>query len=151
MKKFLIALVVVLACSGPAFADPLDTFLDDLNVQAVEDPDGYSLQLGTHFDVPRMQVDSVIDEVDRMADAFLVFQLGRMTGLPIEQVLGEYQTSHGQGWGVLAKSLGIKPGSAEFHQLKNADFDFSMHGPPSGNQGKGQGKNKGKRGPKEKK
>jgi hypothetical protein len=33
-------------------------------------------------------------------------------------VLEIYERDHGQGWGVIAKRLGIKPGSAEFHALK---------------------------------
>ncbi len=152
MKKLFLALVVVLVCGAPALADPLDDFLNDLDFQAGADPQGYSVQLGTHFDAPQMQVNSVLGSVGRLADAFLVFELGRMTGLPVEQVLGEYQNSHGQGWGVMAKNLGIKPGSPEFHQLKNGDFNFSMHGAGSGNQGQGQGqgKNKSKHGKKEK-
>jgi hypothetical protein len=33
-------------------------------------------------------------------------------------VVDQWQQDHGQGWGVLAKRLGIKPGSPEFHRLK---------------------------------
>jgi len=33
-------------------------------------------------------------------------------------VLKQYKTSKGKGWGVVAQSLGIKPGSAEFQALK---------------------------------
>jgi hypothetical protein len=33
-------------------------------------------------------------------------------------VVDQWQQDHGQGWGVLAQRLGIKPGSAEFHRLK---------------------------------
>ena len=29
-----------------------------------------------------------------------------------------YERDHGQGWGNIAKRMGIKPGSAEFHRLK---------------------------------
>ena len=32
-----------------------------------------------------------------------------------------YKSDKGKGWGVLAKSLGIKPGSQEFHALKSGD------------------------------
>ena len=34
------------------------------------------------------------------------------------KVLKQYKTSKGKGWGVVAQSLGIKPGSAEFQALK---------------------------------
>jgi hypothetical protein len=51
-------------------------------------------------------------------------------------VLKEYKTSKGKGWGVIAKSLGIKPGSAEFQALKNGQDLFN------GNKGKEKGKKK---------
>jgi hypothetical protein len=51
-------------------------------------------------------------------------------------------TKKGQGWGVIAKSLGIKPGSPEFHALKRGDFVFN--GKPREVPGKGKGKGKGK-------
>ncbi len=43
--------------------------------------------------------------------------------------------------GVIAKELGIKPGSPEFHALKRGDFVFT--GEPGGSAGGVQGKGKG--------
>ena len=76
------------------------------------------------------------------ADAFMVFQLGRMGQCPPERVMEVYKTRHGQGWGAMAKELGIKPGSAEFHALKRGDLRFD--GRPQGGQGKGKDKEHGK-------
>ncbi|WP_169732719.1 hypothetical protein [Holophaga foetida] len=42
----------------------------------------------------------------------------------------------------MAKELGIKPGSAEFHALKRGDLRFD--GRPQGGQGKGKDKERGK-------
>jgi hypothetical protein len=49
----------------------------------------------------------------------------------LDELLTVYSKHKSNGWGVIAKQLGIKPGSAEFHQLKNRART---------NQGKGQGK-----------
>jgi hypothetical protein len=65
-----------------------------------------------------------------------------MTQKPPETVLHVYQANRGKGWGVIAKSLGIKPGSREFHALKRGDFYLS--GGPGAGPGQGQGKGKGK-------
>lgn len=146
MKKLLASLVLVLVCAGPVMADALDSFLDNLNVQAVADRNGFAVQLGSHFGRPRTDVDLVIDSVSRLSDAFLILQLGRMTGLPTHRVLTEYRASHGQGWGVLAKRLGIKPGSKAFHRLKQGEFDFTMPrkaGKKQSGNGQGQGKDHG--------
>jgi hypothetical protein len=84
----------------------------------------------------------VISSVKEPADAFMVFQLGQMTGRPAETVVQVYKTNRGKGWGVIAKELGIKPGSREFHALKRGDFVLS--GAPGGGAGEGKGKGKGK-------
>ena len=46
-----------------------------------------------------------------------------MSGNTTEAVIKKYQSGKDNGWGVLAKSLGIKPGSKEFKALKNGE-DF---------------------------
>jgi hypothetical protein len=76
----------------------------------------------------------------------MCLQLGQWTQKPAEQVVRVYKANRGKGWGVIAKSLGIKPGSAEFHALKRGDLTFS--GQPAGEdegQGRGKGKGRGKR------
>jgi hypothetical protein len=54
----------------------------------------------------------------------MVLQIGRWTGLSRDRIMHEYRAKKGQGWGVIAKDLGIKPGSAQFHALKNGDFGY---------------------------
>lgn len=51
-------------------------------------------------------------------DVRLAFEIGKIARLPIERVQTVYKTSSKKGWGAMAKELGIKPGSPEFHQLK---------------------------------
>jgi hypothetical protein len=144
MKKIVIAAAVIffisiLAVSAHA---ELDSFLGRLNVQAKADMNGFSIQLSTQFNVPVPQVQAIIKSVDAPADAFMVLQLGQMAKRPPETVVQTYKGNKGKGWGVIAKQLGIKPGSAEFHALKRGDFDLT--GEPGGGGDKGQGTGKGK-------
>jgi hypothetical protein len=37
---------------------------------------------------------------------------------PLADVVRAYDENRGQGWGVVAQRMGIKPGSAQFHALK---------------------------------
>jgi hypothetical protein len=139
------AIMLVLVATVAAAGGGLEGFLDNLNVQARADMHGYSVKLSTQFGVPLAQVQAVIQKVGAPADAFMCFQLGHMSRNPYDKVVQTYETHRGQGWGVIAKSLGIKPGSPEFHALKNGDFVFD--GRPQdaagNNKGKGQGKGKG--------
>ena len=143
MKRILFAATMIFLLCGLALAGGgLDGFLGDLNIQARADMNGFSARVSTQFGVPEVQVRSIIGTVSTPADAFMVFQLGRMTQKPPETVLHVYQANRGKGWGVIAKSLGIKPGSREFHALKRGDFYLS--GGPGAGPGQGQGKGKGK-------
>jgi hypothetical protein len=44
--------------------------------------------------------------------------LASILGRPCRYVVDYYEANRGQGWGVVAQRLGIKPGSSEFHRLK---------------------------------
>jgi hypothetical protein len=90
----------------------------NLNIQAQADPSGFKAQVATRFKIGDVQVDAVLSNVDDPSDAYLVLRLGEMSGRHVEQVIERYKNYGGKGWGALAKSLGIKPGSQEFHALK---------------------------------
>jgi len=134
-----VLLLGLLAAPGSAAAS-LDSFLSSLNAQARVDLPGFSLQVGAQFGVPVPQVEAVLGMVATPADAFMVFQLGQMAHRPPETVVQTYQSHRGKGWGVIAKELGIKPGSREFHALKNGDLTFGET--PGDGPGKGKGKGK---------
>lgn len=138
MKRLALSLCILLFCAGPAMADGLDTFLENLNVQAAADRHGVVTSVGSHFGVPYSDVELIMGTTGSLADAFMVLQIGRWTGLSRDRIMNEYGSKKGQGWGVIANDLGIKPGSAEFHALKNGDFGYS-----TGRSGKGNDHEKG--------
>lgn len=143
MKRIFLAVTTLLIFCGQAVAGGgLDGFLSSLNFQARADLPGFSAKVSAQFGVPQPKVQAVIQTVKEPADAFMVFQLGQMASKPPETVVRVYQTHKGKGWGVIAKELGIKPGSPEFHALKRGDFVLS--GTPAGGPGEGRGKGKGK-------
>ena len=77
----------------------------------------------------------------------MTFQLGEVAHKQPEAVLKTYKVSKSKGWGAIAKELGIKPGSAEFHALKRGDLALTGQPAGAGNDaapapGKGKGHNK---------
>lgn len=146
MKRIILCcLILSLLSPLAAFAGGLDVFLSNVNVQARADLPGFSVKLSTQFGVPVPRVQTIVRTVQEPADAFMVLQLGQMSGKPPEKVMAVYGPNRGKGWGVIAKQLGIKPGSPEFHALKNGDLSFT--GQPSegpGSHGKGKGKGHGR-------
>ncbi|GAB4089713.1 hypothetical protein [Hydrogenophaga soli] len=149
MKKFIVSSALFLGCSTLALAATggLDGFLSNLNVQARADRDGFSARISAQFGVPDAQVRVVMSSVPTPADAYMVFQLGQMTHQPHDRVLGTYKANKGKGWGVVAKEMGIKPGSPEFHALKRGEFQLTGAAPnvgdDSANPGKGHGRSNG--------
>ena len=133
--------VIIVSMAAVAHAD-LDGFLQSVNIQARTDMKNFNVKLSAQFGVPVPQVEAIVRSVSAPADAFMVLQLGQMTNKQPEVVLQTYQRGKGKGWGALAKELGIKPGSAEFHALKRGDLSFT--GEPGGGGGGGHGKGKGK-------
>lgn len=144
MKKMLfrLSLLVFLLLPATAWAD-LDSFLGSLNVQAQTDLPGFKARLSAQFGVPIPRIDTIITQVKAPADAFMCLQLGQMSRKAPETVVTTYQSGKGKGWGVIAKELGIKPGSAEFHALKRGDLKFTGE-PEREAPGAGKGKGKGK-------
>ena len=66
-----------------------------------------------------------------------------MSSRSTDYVLSKYRVKKSKGWGALAKSLGIKPGSREFHALKQgSDLYAQDHNRYKHKKGKSKGKGK---------
>lgn len=121
-------------------------FLASMNVQAQANLGGFKLQLSARFGIPEAKVETIIRTVAQPADAYMVLRTAEVAKQPPERVVTEYQAHKGHGWGVIAKNLGIKPGSAEFHALKRGEaLGGGGSGPgggsgSEGHPGKGHGK-----------
>ena len=141
MKLIKILLVVILwSVSSVAVAGDFD-WIKDLNIQAQADPSGFRVRLGARFRIGDAEINAVLSNVDYPGDAYMVLRLGEMSNRPADYVIRQYRSDKGKGWGALAKSLGIKPGSEEFHALKNG---HDLYDDQSMGVGKGKGKSKGK-------
>jgi hypothetical protein len=139
MKLVLVAVFAVLLTAGLVLAGDYE-WMKDFNIKAQADPSGFKASLATRFKIGPAQIDAVISNTAKPADAYMVFRLGEMSKKPPEAVMEQYKAGKGQGWGKLAKSLGIKPGSPEFHALKRGhDLDGGGDGSDKG-KGKGKGK-----------
>lgn len=101
-------------------------WLNNLNIKAEADSSGFRTQLSTRFRIGDAEVNAVIGNVDQKSDAYMVLRLGELSSRPVKEVLSVYRANRNKGWGVIARQLGIKPGSREFHALKRGD-DLENH------------------------
>lgn len=120
MKVFKILLISTMALfvvASAAIAGDFD-WTRDFNIQAQADQSGFRARMATRFKLGDVEVKAVLSNFENPADAYMALRLGEMAGRPTDYVVEKYKNTKGQGWGALAKSLGIKPGSEEFHALK---------------------------------
>ncbi len=130
--------VVFLLFSSSAVAGDFD-WMKDFNIRAEADPSGFRARLATRFNIGDTQITAVLSNVEKPADAYMVLRLGEMSAKPTDYVIEKYKSGKGKGWGALAQSLGIKPGSREFHALKNGNDLYNDKG-----KGKDKAKHKGR-------
>jgi hypothetical protein len=141
MKVFKIifgAAAILFLVSSIAVAGDFD-WIPDFNIKAEADPSGFKAKLSARFQIGDAQINAVLSNFDKPADAYMVMRLSEMSNRPPEYVIKEYKAGKGKGWGALAKSLGIKPGSKEFHALKRGQ---DLYDGPGKDKGKGKGKHK---------
>ena len=98
----------------------VDTQLSDMNRYGQRYRDPFVDEMVRYHGAPR---DLVVDLLGprRWApgDVWMACSIASIIGRPCRYVVDTYERDHGKGWGNIAKQLGIKPGSPEFHRLKN--------------------------------
>ena len=138
IQKITVSLLVMLALvlsTSVAKAGDFD-WTKDFNIRAEADRDGFRARLSARFNIGKAQVKVVLGNVDSPADAYMVFRLGEMSAKPVDYVLSKYRSEKNKGWGSLAKSLGIKPGSKDFHALKAGSDMYAVKHKSKGNKKK---------------
>lgn len=116
----------------------MDNVLKDINTKAQTDIKAFKDQVSAKFNLAKDKVESLLN-VMAPGDVFMVAQTAEITHKPVEAVAETYKKNKDKGWGAIAKELGIKPGSKEFHELKNKTKE---HKGKSKDKGKPEGKGK---------
>lgn len=139
----------------------VDRTLGDMNQYGYRYRESFIDELVRYYAAPRDYVTGLL-VTERWApgDVYYACAIGQAIGRSCRYVAEEWQRDHGQGWGALAQRMGIKPGSAEFHRLKqgfvptydhwarplplddalHSAFPDRGHGAGHGNDGKADGK-----------
>ncbi len=97
----------------------VDTQLRDMNNYGYRYREPFIDEMVRYHGAPRDLVrDLLINERWAPGDIYYACSIASIIGRPCRYVVDEWERDHGQGWGAMAKRMGIKPGSAEFHRLK---------------------------------
>jgi hypothetical protein len=112
-------LALILIAPSAASAAALEDFLDEVDIRASKDFGEFKADLSLTFNVSEGKVNGMFEVMSKASDVYMCLRVGEVAHQPIDRVINVYQRYRGQGWGVIAKNLGIKPGSDEFHALKS--------------------------------
>jgi|LAHU01.1.fsa_nt_gb hypothetical protein len=96
----------------------LDGELNELNIQAKIDTDKFALQVSSHWGVSTKQVSFAISQGLEPSEVYVAAFIAKYSNKNLESVINLYFDNKKAGWGALARSLGIKPGSKAFKELK---------------------------------
>ncbi len=97
-----------------------DTNLNEINARASLDFGAFKTDLCINYDITEKKIDYMHGSLSmEPGDIYLALEISKVSKTPIDRVINTYRSHKEKGWGNIAKELGIKPGSAEFHQLKN--------------------------------
>lgn len=158
MKNLIILILTTLSLSFNAQVSfntgnsQLESDLNAINTKGTANFDLFKSDLSVSFGVSSSKIDKMKNDLNMIpGEIYLAFEIAKLVKKPIDDILKVYSVDKDKGWGYIAKEVGIKPGSAEFHALKNnasshknkgnSNGKGNNHG-NSGNHGKGNGKKK---------
>ncbi len=149
MKKYTLLLALALCLGANAQLKfntgnaEFDKELITTNDLAKKNLENFKNDLMAQYTVPLKEVNEILKRVSEPAEAKLVLEMNRITKQPVNRVLSSYDANKSKGWGAIAKDLGIKPGSKEFHEMKaNMGQKSNGKGKDKKDNGKGKGKKK---------
>ena len=114
-----------------------DSDLGKINADAKLDFGAFKTNLVLSYDISDKKIDHLSISVKmEPAEIYLALELTKLSGKSIDQVVEIYEVNKDKGWGFIAKELGIKPGSPEFHKLKEDTKNKGAKGKSKSNKGK---------------
>lgn len=101
----------------------VNTWLTDMNQYGQRYQPSFIDEMNRYYGVPRDYVGGLLGQAGwSPGDVYMACAIAQILGRPCSYVVDQYNQYYdnrpGQGWGVMAQRLGIKPGSPEFHRLK---------------------------------
>ncbi len=144
MKRIIILLITLFLCvisnSQVLFNtgnEELDADLVMINANAKVDFEAFKTDLETSYNISVKKIDHLSIHVKmEPAEIYLAIELSELSGKSIDQVVEIYEVNKDKGWGFIAKELGIKPGSPEFHSLKEQRKNKGAKGKSKSKKGK---------------
>lgn len=134
IRRLIFTLTLILLTAGFAQAT-VDVYVSDLNIYASKKFNNFKAEISARYGISGSRFDVMLKKVDSPGDLAVALWIGTKSQKSIDDVVKKLRLHRGKGWGVVAKEMGIKPGSAAFKELKAGtikwhpkDFDEVVNG-----------------------
>ncbi len=149
MKKYILsfAAVIITAIYGFGQIDfklndkELESELNILNTKAEKDLTQFKSDMLSQYKIAGEKIDEYL-KVLKPGEIILAGRIGEISKQPVDKVVSSYKVNKDKGWGEIAKEMGIKPGSPEFHALKGKTKKATGNSQASGKSNHGNSKKK---------
>jgi len=110
----------------------LDRQLADINLYAARYPQSFADEMARYYSVPRDYVEAMLEQPTWEAgDILMACALAQVAAQPCRAVVREWSRDHADGWSGVAKRLQVKPGSAQYRELrKDIEASYSRWARP---------------------
>ena len=101
----------------------VDTQLADMNRYGNNYRDPFIDEMVRYHGAPRdLVIDLLVNRRWAPGDVYYACTIAQVIGRPCGYVVNEWERDHGQGWGVIAKRMGIKRGVPSVEERIRADL-----------------------------
>lgn len=117
MKKIILLLLIITSFTAYGQKSGFRSFRVSADRFGVQDPVLFGQMLARQHNLNESAIADLHKKFhSNWGDLAIGLEMGFLSKKPLNTVIGAYERN--QGWGNIAKDLGIKPGSEEFHRMK---------------------------------
>ena len=117
MKKLLLLLLIITSFTVYAQKNGFRSYRNHADRYGSDNPALFGQMLARQYNLNESAIGDLHQKFNgNWGDLALGLEMGHLSKKPMNTVLGTYENN--RGWGNIAKDLGIKPGSEEFHRMK---------------------------------
>ena len=114
---------VTLAQQASSGDKKFDGYLNQMNQQGEQNPEGFVRHLSETYGIPQDEIRQAREQHKlTYGDTYMAAALAKQSQKKVGDVAAQFkQQGQGKdgGWGMVAQENGVKPGSPQFHQMKN--------------------------------
>lgn len=111
-----------------------DADLININTKAKGQFSEFKIEMAQKYSIDQKKIEHMHVSLKMApAEIYLALEIGKISQKPVDDILVVYKNHKNDGWGYIAKEMGIKPGTDKFHSLKTDTHKHKYNVAPAEN------------------